>query len=172
MCAHCAADSAEAQEASMSMARFLSQIQWRLFPALVVVAGAVVAFQSAASARERQAGNVNRTCHKGFIQCQNDCRNGTTLPIGSPASAIEACGTRCVGKYDRCDSVFRPGRSDKPVTPPQRPSTTTGQEPRGGGILDATGQGSGKRQPSAAGTPSGHAPTASAGGKTGGRSSR
>jgi len=79
---------------------------------------------------------VNKTCQKANIRCQNNCRNGETLPIGSSKSAIEKCDVRCLSKYDRCSQIFAPGRSNQqpPKSPPKTGTRAPVSKP-GGGVL-------------------------------------
>ena len=101
--------------------------------ALFGLAGAFMFCGSNPASAEPVPG-VDRACAHANTACVNDCRNGNTLPIGSPESAIAKCDSRCLTRYDRCNSVFRPGRSDDR---PHRsaPNTHVPVRTTGGGIL-------------------------------------
>jgi hypothetical protein len=100
---------------------------------LLRLAGALMLCGSSPAAAEPVAG-VDRACHHGFISCENDCNNGNSIPLGSSQSAIDSCGSKCVKRYDRCNGVFRPGRSDPPLhRTPQ--NTHVPVRNTGGGVL-------------------------------------
>jgi hypothetical protein len=58
---------------------------------------------TAVFAEQKQTPKERRAaCTQQNTQCRNDCRNGTLLPLGSPANSIETCDIKCRDSFDSC----------------------------------------------------------------------
>lgn len=62
-------------------------------------------------------------CAQQNTQCRNDCRNGTRLPLGSPANSIETCDINCRDSFDSCMNAPMGLRGGQTMGIFQNPST-------------------------------------------------
>ena len=110
-----------------------------LMLAILLFAGAAI-FRETVFAKDYSPNPGTSTgdlCTRPLTRCINDCRNGNTLAIGSPQSAIVACDKGCDSDYAKCRATFggkASGGQQGPlgVTPPK--SSTPGK-PQGPGSV-------------------------------------
>ena len=75
--------------------------------------------------KERRA-----ACTQQNTQCRNDCRNGTLLPLGSPANSIETCDINCRDSFDSCMNAPMGLRGGQTMGTFQNPSSSaTSKQP-------------------------------------------
>lgn len=84
-------------------------------------------FQTAAFADQKQsrpltaAEKKTKACESKNVQCVNDCRNGTKLPLGSSGDAIRTCDVNCGNAFNKCNAAMVGGANTQTFTGTNRP---------------------------------------------------
>jgi hypothetical protein len=68
----------------------------------LVIAALAAPVDSARGEASKVDGESEKVCLSSNVKCANNCRNGTTIPIGSKPSAINSCDNKCDAKLARC----------------------------------------------------------------------
>lgn len=103
-----------------------------LFTSLLIVALCWGTQTSAVAEPNTGKGKSDAACARKHTACVNGCRNGATVPIGSPQTSVDACDLNCDNNYNKCYAARGGMQENQLQVVPTNPARQMPPFPKGG----------------------------------------